>query len=930
MAVKIHVVGEADMKQIERAKQTLQQLEQKALLSSQGMAGSFARFGKSASAVGESMQTMGASMTRNLTLPLVALGAGLYKATQAAAQDAQAQVVLANTLKNTAGATKEQVASVEAWITAQGKAKGVADDELRPALGALATATGDVAKAQQLASLAMDIAAARGVPVTTAAAALSKAYSGQTTSLNRLIPGLDQATLKSGNWAAISQELASAVGGSATAAANTQAGAAKRTAIAMQEAAESLGAAFLPIMQDVTDIIQTTVVPAIQSLAEWFKSLSPETKKAIVVFGVFAAAAGPLTVAIGKVVSAVGSIATAIAPMIAKITAAAAAQEISTFAYLKNSAAMVAQKAVSLASAAATGVVTAAQWALNAALNANPIGLVIIAITALVAGIMYLWNTNEGFREGVIKVWNAIKDAAVAVWNWLVEAFKKWGAAILAVVLGPIAMLALFVAKHWEQIKAAAAAAWNAIVNALKTAAQTIVNLFLNWTLPGLIIKHWDRIKEGASKLWSNVVSFFKNGAQGIINFFTSIAKKWLTVGGDIVRGIWEGIKNGWSTIINGLKNLASDALDAVKNMLGISSPSKEFAKVGLEITNGMAKGVQDGKKNVIEQCENLASDASARSWIALGKAYMENKNGLKDVYDSITVTVKGAVEQSGDAIDKATTAAIAKGKKAIEKLTNELKQKLAQARQQFKQFSSTIADGITEGFTFSNALQAAANAGEETGVSFLTALDSKAQEAIQFGNLIAQLVDAGLSEEGVAQIAAAGAEAGTRMANELLAGGADAIAKANALIEAVALMAKSVGDKAATEFYGQGVAAAKGMLDGFVAATADGGKTYKQIMAIMDKLVADASRTITLKVDVVYGGVVPDTGLPPTVTATPVGEVLMSSTRTSGVSGTTTSSTVTIAPGAIQVNVTGGDAAATEEAVNAAFESLVRELRAR
>ena len=73
----------------------------------------------------------------------------------------------------------------------------------------------------------------------------------------------------------------------------------------------------------------------------------------------------------------------------------------------------------------ATHAQTAAQWLLNAAMNANPIGLVILAITALVSAFAILWNKSEGFRSFWINLWNGIKSVVTNAVNWITGIFKK-------------------------------------------------------------------------------------------------------------------------------------------------------------------------------------------------------------------------------------------------------------------------------------------------------------------------------------------------------------------------------------------------------------------------------------------------------------------------------------------------------------------------
>ncbi|MDR1687270.1 MAG: hypothetical protein LBS21_01500 [Clostridiales bacterium] len=92
-------------------------------------------------------------------------------------------------------------------------------------------------------------------------------------------------------------------------------------------------------------------------------------------------------------------------------------------AWVANTVAMLASKAAMLAMSIAQKAVTAAQWLLNAAMSANPIALIIIAIVALIAIFIALWNNNEGFRNFFIGMWEGIKTAIGAIVDWFKEKF---------------------------------------------------------------------------------------------------------------------------------------------------------------------------------------------------------------------------------------------------------------------------------------------------------------------------------------------------------------------------------------------------------------------------------------------------------------------------------------------------------------------------
>jgi hypothetical protein len=186
-------------------------------------------------------------------------------AVKAAAQDQAAQEKLAETIRATTSATADQVKGVEDYITKTSIAVGVADDELRPALSRLVRSTKDVDEAQRLLNLALDLSVATGKPVEAISNSLGRAYDGNTLALARLGLGLDANLLKSKDNEAIITSLETTYGRFAEGAAETAAVKFERIRIATDEAKESIGAALLPIVQELSDYVLTTVVPNLES-----------------------------------------------------------------------------------------------------------------------------------------------------------------------------------------------------------------------------------------------------------------------------------------------------------------------------------------------------------------------------------------------------------------------------------------------------------------------------------------------------------------------------------------------------------------------------------------------------------------------------------------------------------------------------------------
>jgi hypothetical protein len=184
---------------------------------------------------------------------------------KAAIEDEQAQLRLANALRQATGATEAQIQATEDMILKTSLATGVADDKLRPAMQRLAVSTKSTEEAQKLLTLALDISAASGKDLETVANALGRAQDGNQTSLGRLGLGLSKAELATLSFTEVQQKLADLYGGAAATNAETFQGKIDRLKVGFDEAKESLGFALLPAVEQFISFLNDQGIPTLNA-----------------------------------------------------------------------------------------------------------------------------------------------------------------------------------------------------------------------------------------------------------------------------------------------------------------------------------------------------------------------------------------------------------------------------------------------------------------------------------------------------------------------------------------------------------------------------------------------------------------------------------------------------------------------------------------
>ena len=298
---------------------------------------------------------------------------------------------------------------------------------------------------------------------------------------------------------------------------------------------------------------------------------------------------------LGKLVPAITAILEnlpAVAVALAGITAALISYKVAAIA------ATAAEKGMTLAQYAAA----AAQRVLNAAMLANPIGIVILAITALVTAFMVLWKNNESFREFWINLWEKIKSAALKA----VESLKQMPTKIYNALKSAITRVQAWGTDLANRIKTAAS-------NMLSNAASTLA------AMPGRVYSAISgaiqRVVSWGSQMLSKAKTAAKNVVSGVFSTLSELPGKVLSIGGDLVAGLWNGINNKIGWLKSKISSFASSVLDSIKGFFGVASPSKETAWIGDMLDQGLAKGVLDNAKDPVQAMRQVSGsvlDAAA------------------------------------------------------------------------------------------------------------------------------------------------------------------------------------------------------------------------------------------------------------------------------------------------------------------------------
>ena len=301
------------------------------------------------------------------------------------------------------------------------------------------------------------------------------------------------------------------------------------------------------------------------------------------------------------------------------------------------------------------GVMLGAFKAVGAAVMAHPI---VAAIAVLIAAIIYLWTQCEWFRDGVIALWEFIKEAwlagieviwegmkafgdfVVEIWNWIKETtvniwngikdfFASLWEGIKGIYTASLDFISNAVSSSWNWIKETTVNIWNGIKNfftalwdGIKSVCKSAVEFLSN-----AISTSWDWIKNTTVTIWNGIKSFFSAVWEGIKSIFNAV----LNILGKFVSSVWEGIKTNTSTIWNAIRNFMANVWNGIRSIVSSA----------INAVRNIVNTVWNGIKNITSSIWNAIRTVISNVWNSIKSLVTTAVNAVRSVVTSVFNGIK-------------------------------------------------------------------------------------------------------------------------------------------------------------------------------------------------------------------------------------------------------------------------------------------------
>lgn len=297
---------------------------------------------------------------------------------------------------------------------------------------------------------------------------------------------------------------------------------------------------------------------------------------------------------------------------------------------------LVAEKITALVTAfsawkTATEGMTIAQRLLNVAMSANPIGIVLTLVGALVAGLVVLWNTNEGFRDAVMNAWQGIQDfvgnAIQAIGDFfsnlgttisqLPQMFADWLNSVIATVTGWVSNMAAQAASAGSQFVGNVVSFVQNLPYNIGYLLGTVIGNVISW-----VANMASNAASAGSQFVSNVVSFIANLPANVASFLSSVISNVVGWASNMASNASRAGSQFLSNAINFVSQLPGRIASFLGNVISnLASWAGNMASKGAEGAANMFNAVVDGLSSLPGRVLSIGSDIVRGIWDGISGA---------------------------------------------------------------------------------------------------------------------------------------------------------------------------------------------------------------------------------------------------------------------------------------------------------------------